>query len=362
MTAHRKSLETPTPAVATIVDDEHARVAHRLYALAPEPNLPASEYAARAAAEAFADAGLTPESVAGRRVCVILASSIADARTAEQARISGQALPISDFGNIEAVRRRIGLPHATGYELGNACAGSGYAISVGCDLLASGQADVVIAGGAESYSRVTVAASSAMAALSPSGVCRPFDRRRDGVVFGEGAAVVVLETADSARARGASSYAAVAGAGWSCDAHHPMASDPAGTQATRSLREALERAGTAPAEVGCVIPHGTGTPHNDVVESRVLAAVFGAAMEQLPIYSVKTAIGHLAGGAGASSVVIAAAGIRDGRLPRNAPIEPDPECPVWLPTSPIELASRPVVINAYGAGGHNISLVLREAE
>lgn len=365
MAAHRSALAAPVPAVASIVADPHAHVADPLYALAAGPDgghdAPASELAELAAEEAFRDAVGSAKDLAGSRVSVIMASSVADARVTELARTSGRPLPASDFAAVAAVRRRIGLPDGPGYELSNACAGSGYAISLGCDLIAAGRADVVIAGGSESYSRVTVAAFNAMAALSTSGISRPFDRHRDGVVLGEGAAVVVLESAAHALSRGASSYAALSGAGWSCDAYHPMAPDPAATQVTRAMREALRRAGITPADIGCVIPHGTGTPLNDVVESRALAMVFGDAMEKLPLYSLKAAIGHLAGGSAAASVVLAAAGLQSGRLSGNIPVaDPDPECAVYLPTDPIDIAGRGVLVNAYAAGGNNISLVLQE--
>ena len=366
MSAHGKAFATTRRATAATVADPFAQVRHPLYALACDESrpldLPASELARLATDEALRDAELCAELVDAGRVRVIMASSVADASSTETARTSGRKLPPSDFALLDALRERDDLTGRAGYELSNACAGSGYAIAIGCDLIASGKADVVIAGGAESYSRVTIAAFNAMSALSKSGVSRPFDRNRDGVVLGEGAAVVILESAEHARSRRAQAYAMVSGSGWSCDAYHPIAPDPSGTQITRAMREAIQRAGVTAPDIGCVIPHGTGTVHNDVIESRSLAAVFDGTAGAVPLYSLKASIGHLAGGSAAASVAVAAVGLRDGRLPGNVPVEDlDPACTVAVPTRPISLGARSVMVNAYAAGGNNISLILGPA-
>lgn len=323
---------------------------------------PASGLAALATAEAIRDAGIGAVG-ATSLPRLILASSVADASTAEAARSRGLTPPASDFSLVSTVRERCDLQTFHGIELSNACAGSGYAIALGCDLIRSGAAAVVIAGGAEAFSRVTVAAFTAMSALSRTGLSLPFDRVRDGVVLGEGAAVVILESASHARQRGAEPYAAIGGSGWSCDAYHAMAPDPSASQITRAMSEALTRSQMVPSEIGCVIPHGTGTPHNDVVEARALRGVFGSDESVgVPLYSLKAKIGHLAGGSAAAAVAVAALGVRHGALPPNLPLtQRDPECPVELPETSNSLGGRAVLVNAFAAGGINISLTVREA-
>jgi 3-oxoacyl-(acyl-carrier-protein) synthase len=244
----------------------------------------------------------------------------------------------------------------------NACAASGCAISMAADLIRLGEAEAVLVAGAEAYSRVALACFDRLGALDRRH-CRPFAADRGGTVFGEGAAALILESAAHAAARSAPQpYARLAGAGWSCDAYHLTAPEPSGAQIIRAMTEALVEAGTTAAELGCILPHGTGTDLNDRVESSAIGHVLGGRTGQVPLYSLKALVGHTGGAAGALAAVAAALIIRAGAVPGNVALgEQDPDCQVWLPPAATPLAGRYVLINAYAFGGSNISLVLGQA-
>ncbi|MGW7272431.1 beta-ketoacyl-[acyl-carrier-protein] synthase family protein [Streptomyces sp. NPDC054864] len=321
---------------------------------------PATRYTLRAGLEAYADARLGD--VAPDRVAVVTGSSVGDARQVELAR-AGQAPPTAaspPFTQASALAARIDAG-AGSVNLSNACAGSGYAISIGADMIRSGEADVVVAAGAEAYSRVTVAAFNQMGALG-SDRPRPFARDRGGAMLGEGAGAVVLESVEHARARGARIYARLAGSGWSCDAAHPTAPDPTGTQAARAMRAALTEAGAAPEQVTLIVPHATGTKLNDSTEAAAMAGLFGPRLDRIPLHNLKALVGHLAGGAGVLGTVLAALCFHHRVVPGNPPTpDLDPECPVYLPTEPAALESGVALVNAYAFGGNNISLALTGA-
>jgi 3-oxoacyl-[acyl-carrier-protein] synthase II len=317
-----------------------------------------SGFAVTAAAEALADAGLEgAHRVAPERLAVVVGTTLGDAAREERPRVG--AAPRSEGASVAAaVARQVGARAGAGV-IGNACAASGYAVSVAADMIRSGEAYVAVAGGAEGYSRVALACFNRMGAVDPVR-CRPFDISRRGTVFGEGAAMLVLESADHARRRSADpAYARLAGSAWSCDAHQLTAPEPEGVQIRRAMAQALREAGVDPAEVGCTIPHGTGTELNDLVESRALLDTLDP---DTPAYSLKALIGHTGGAAGAFAVLTAALMLRRGAAPPNAPLDqPDPQCPLILPHEGSWPLRRPtVLVNAYAFGGNNISLVLRE--
>ena len=357
------------------VPDPLARMDHPRMYLVPEADVPdgpaeweglplgrGSRFAVEAARQAAEDAGLSAwGSVDPRRVAVVISSGMGDTELHEawwagKAPDSGRWAPVFPVASVVG-----GLLGARGPNtcVSNACSASGYALSVAADLIRSGEADVVFAGGAEAYSRVALACFNRLGAIDPDR-CRPFAADRRGTVFGEGAAVLVLESAAHARARGAGpGYARLAGTGWSCDAHHATAPEPGGEQIERAMRQALRDAGEADGdEVGFVVPHGTGTDLNDVVESRVLAAV----TPHSPLYSLKALIGHTGGAAGAFAALSAALMLHHRTLPPNVPVgAPDPECAVPLPSGSTPLSGGYGLVNAYAFGGNNISLVLAEA-
>jgi 3-oxoacyl-[acyl-carrier-protein] synthase II len=180
-------------------------------------------------------------------------------------------------------------------------------------------------------------------------------------VFGEGAVVLVVESAEHARARGARLYGSVAGGALTSDAFHISAPEPSGTQAAAALRLALERTGTAPEDVDYICAHGTGTRANDLVETVAIRTAFGAAADTVPASSPKSMVGHLIGAAGALSAMACLLAMRDGMLPPTINLDtPDPACDLdFVPLQARPAAVRTAVANAFGFGGQNCVVVLR---
>ncbi|MGH8905742.1 MAG: beta-ketoacyl-[acyl-carrier-protein] synthase family protein [Egibacteraceae bacterium] len=246
--------------------------------------------------------------------------------------------------------------------ISNACAAGGYALGIAADMIRCGEADVVVAGGADTYS-YSRAALNRMGAIDPVR-CRPFDLHRRGISPGEGAALLVFESESHALRRQVPTvYARLAGSGWSCDARQSAAPEPTSAQIVRATRQALADAGASPDSIGCVIPHGTGSEANDVMESRALREVFGARCMDVPLYSLKARIGHTGGGAGAFAVLAAALILRHRVVPPNALLdEQDPECRVWIPQGgEVPLVSERVMVNAHASGGNGAALILVSA-
>ena len=172
-----------------------------------------------------------------------------------------------------------------------ACAAGNYAVAHAYDVLRSGRADVMLAGGADAFSRITYTGFARLGAIAPD-TCQPFDRDRKGMIPGEGAAVLVLEPLDRALERGARIYAEIAGYGLSCDAHHITAAHPQGDGAVRAMEKALQYGGIQPDEVSYISAHGTGTPTNDQRETVAVKRVFNDAAHRIPISSIKSMLGH----------------------------------------------------------------------
>lgn len=250
--------------------------------------------------------------------------------------------------------------------IATACASSTNAIGEAAALIKRGAADAVIAGGTEaSILKLIIAGFSNMGALSqrndePARASRPFDRERDGFVAGEGAAMLILESAEHARARGAHIYAEVLGYGASADAYHITAPLENGEGAVLAMQQALADAGISPAEVDYLNAHGTSTELNDRSETFAVKEVFGEAAYQVPISSTKSMTGHLMGAAGALEVLACVKAIETGCIPPTINYEtPDPE--LDLDYTPNEARTRDVRIamsNSFGFGGHNASIVL----
>jgi len=250
-----------------------------------------------------------------------------------------------------------------------ACAAGASAIHLGRDLIRSGQADVVIVGGVEAgITTLAVSAFAQMGALSrnddPTTASRPFDVARDGFVMGEGAGILVLESASHAQARGAVALARVAGCGASADAHHQTAPPEDGAGAVLAMRRALADAGVEPSAVGHVNAHGTSTPLNDAAEAGALGVVFGDHLGEVAVTSTKGVTGHLLGAAGAVEAVFAIQALRDGVIPPTAGLrDVDPAIPLDLVVG----EARPVVglthalSNSFGFGGQNASLLFATA-
>jgi 3-oxoacyl-[acyl-carrier-protein] synthase II len=245
----------------------------------------------------------------------------------------------------------------------SACASGAEALALGTRLIRSGEADVVIAGGTEAaITPVTVAGFAQATALSryrgdPASASRPFAADRDGFVLGEGASVVVLESAGHAAARGARVHAVLAGAGIAADAHHITAPAPDGRGQVAAMRKALAQAGASPADVGHVNAHATGTPVGDAAEARAIAGVFGGA---IPVTAPKASLGHLFGAAGAAEALIAILSVEHDVIPptRNLAETPvDPGIGLDIVTTARRGAGAAVISNSFGFGGQNVSLI-----
>jgi 3-oxoacyl-[acyl-carrier-protein] synthase II len=251
-----------------------------------------------------------------------------------------------------------------------ACASSVIAFLDGLRLVQDGECDVVLVGGSEApLLPIAFAALGNMGALSkrnddPAHASRPFDRDRDGFLFGEGAAVVVLESAAHAMDRGARIRAEVLGGGLTADAYHVSAPEPSGRGAARAMALALRHAGVTPEEIDLIVAHGTSTPLNDVTETRAIKTAFGEQAYRVPITSPKSMVGHLLGAAGAVSALAAISAIDEGIIPPTANLEhPDPACDLdYVPLVARRQPVRTAIVNGFGFGGQNAVAVFRRFE
>jgi 3-oxoacyl-[acyl-carrier-protein] synthase II len=263
--------------------------------------------------------------------------------------------------------------HAGAHCMVSACASGAEAIGYGIDMIRSGRADVVMAGGTEAaIMPLNIGAFAVMRAMStrndePERASRPFDKARDGFVLGEGAGMLVLESLAHARARGARIYAVAAGAGYSSDAYHIAHPAPDGSGVTAAIGRALADARVDPEQVVHVNAHATSTPEGDALEAQALVKALGPAADGVIVTSTKSMTGHLLGGAGAIESVAAILALRDQVAPPTINLEDlDDGVSVDIATEPRPLAKRgaepmAVVNNAFGFGGHNVSLVFTTA-
>lgn len=268
-----------------------------------------------------------------------------------------------------AQRQAIELAEAFGLAgsvtmIANACAAGANAIGHAWELIRSGQSERVVAGGYDALSQLVFAGFDALQALSPT-VCRPFDQHRDGLALGEGAAILTLESQESAEKRGATILGEVAGYGAGTDAHHLTQPHPQGETALATMRQACRAAGIQPRDVAYVNAHGTGTPLNDSAEAAALNAWAGEDAPEICVSSTKAGVGHLLGAAGAVEAALCVIALREQWLPPMLSTQtPDPAARFRLvqrPTKAKELG-RPfehALSNSFGFGGANATLILR---
>jgi 3-oxoacyl-[acyl-carrier-protein] synthase II len=248
-----------------------------------------------------------------------------------------------------------------------ACATSVIAFHDALRLIETGECDVVLTGGSEApVLPMAVAALGNMGALSrrnddPGRASRPFDRDRDGFVLGEGGGVVVVESLEHARRRGAAPIAEILGGALTSDAYHISAPEPTGRGQARAMTNALRNSGVSPDELDYIVAHGTSTSLNDVTETRAIKTALGEAAYRVPISSPKSMIGHLVGAAGIASALAALGAIRDGVIPPTANLEhPDDECDLdYVPRVARQATVDTAMINGFGFGGQNAVAVFR---
>jgi len=249
----------------------------------------------------------------------------------------------------------------------SACASGGHAIGAAYDRIVLGQADIMITGGSEAaVCDMALSGFGNMKALStrnddPATASRPFDADRDGFVIGEGGAILVLESEEHARARGAEVLGEICGYGMTGDAYHMTQPDNDGIGAIGSMQGALDMAGLAPEDVGYINAHGTSTHFNDKIESLAIRKVFGGHADRLKISSTKSMVGHLLGGAGAVEAAVTLLGLAEGVLPPTINYQtPDPECDLdYCPNEAVRADVTYALSNSFGFGGHNVTLCLR---
>lgn len=332
-----------------------------------------------ASALAEEEAGLMGTGFDPERTGAIIGSGIGGLQTIvaeHDAYLGGGARRVSPFmvpklmpnGAAGQVAMRFGL-HGPVYSVSSACASGAHAIGEAARQIRSGVADVMLAGGTEAaITPLAVAAFARMGALSkrnddPTTASRPFDAGRDGFVFGEGAGILVLESAESADRRGADVLAVLSGYGASCDAAHVTQPDPEGRGAEHAMRVALADAEVGPADVDYVNAHGTSTPLNDRIETIAIKNALGVEAKRIPITSTKSQTGHLLGAAGAVEAAASILVLREGVIPATINLStPDDDCDLdYVSDGPREAKMKVALSNSFGFGGQNASLVFTAA-
>lgn len=335
-----------------------------------------SQLALAAALQAVENSGLAIDDTNRDRIGVIIGTGIGGLGTlVEQMRVFSERGPgrVSPFlvpmmlpdtaGGMVAIHLGVRGPNLA---IVTACATGTNAVGEAAEIIRRGQAGVMLAGGSEAaIIPIAMAGLGVMGALStyneaPQRASRPFDRNRDGFVMGEGAAVLVLEDLELARARGAHILAEVGGYGTTNDAYHISAPAESGAGAARCMRMALDDAGLGVKDIGYINAHGTSTPLNDKSETAAIKTVFGEQAYHVPISSTKSMTGHLLGASGALEALICVQTLQTGILPATINYEtPDPECDLdYVPNTPRSIPVRYVMSNSFGFGGHNATTIL----
>lgn len=253
--------------------------------------------------------------------------------------------------------------HGPRLTVSTACSSGANALGIAADWIRSGRVETVLSGGADSLCRMTYSGFNALQALDRQ-PCRPFDKNRAGLTLGEGAALFVFEDWERARGRGARILGEFVSYGVSADAHHLTQPRPDGEGAALAMRRALQDGSVPAEEIDHINAHGTGTPLNDVVETRAIKTVFGAQAYRIPVTSTKSMVGHCLGAAGAIEALASLIAIRNRFVPPTATLDsPDPECDLdCVPGRSRPCALRTVLSNSYGFGGNNTSVIVRGYE
>ncbi|MEU3448173.1 beta-ketoacyl-[acyl-carrier-protein] synthase family protein [Streptomyces thermolilacinus] len=332
----------------------------------------ATQFSVAAANLAVADAGLSPEELRQRRALVSVGTTDAEARDLDglvelQLEEGPEQLPPDVVRRAQAGRlstgivRELGLTDVEALTIPTACAAGNYAIGSGFDAIRGGEVEVALCGGADAVCRKTFAGFYRLGTIAPE-VCQPFDKDRKGILTGEGAGILLMESLESALARGARIYAEVLGYGLNCDAHHPVAPDQGSL--ARCMEVAHRNAGVKPEDIDFISAHGTGTRANDVTEAGAIRQVFATPP---PTISIKSMIGHSMGAASALASAACALALTEGFIPPTINHrETDPECGLdCVPNEARPAELNVVQNNALAFAGNNAVLIFgryREAE
>lgn len=344
---------------------------HRVWAPLPPPEGRATQFAVEATAFALEDAQLGPTNFDSGRAGVVLGTT------------SGEPFEIERFNDLykenrheevatnfvngypshliaASVARSFGLSGMAPVMTPNACAAGNYAIAYAFDNIQLGRAKVMVAGGSDSFSRITYTGFSRLGAIADD-LCRPFAKDRKGMIPAEGAGIVILEELEHAINRNAPIYAELVGYGVSCDAYHMTGGHPDGKGAASAIKMALQMAHIKPDGIHYISAHGTGTPSNDKNETTALKRVFGDHAYNIPVSSSKSMLGHTMGAASALEAGISALVIRDGKIPPTINLqEKDPECDLDYVSEGARSGTYDVVLsNSHAFGGANGSIILR---
>ena len=331
----------------------------------------ASQMAIAAAREAIADARLDLNAVNRARMGVSMGTTSGEPLFVEyynDAKKAGKEPAPEVFGQYpcHVIPAHVAIEFdLTGpaIMIPNACAAGNYAVGYGFDMIRAGRVDMMLAGGADAFSRIPYMGFARLGAIAPER-CQPFDKNRKGMVPGEGAGVMVLEPLDSAISRGATIYAEVLGYGASCDSHHMTAAHPQADGAIRAMSAALAQSGLATGDVDYISAHGTGTPTNDRIESLAVRTLFGERAPHVPMSSIKSMLGHTMGAASAIEALACALALHTGWIPPTINHEePDPDCGLDIvPNQARKTYPKVALNNAYAFGGNNASLCVARCE
>jgi 3-oxoacyl-[acyl-carrier-protein] synthase II len=339
-----------------------------------------TQFATAVAMEALEQSGLKIDESNRDRIGVVIGTGIGGISTLlEQVEIMRERGPervspflvpmmISDSApGMIAIRLGVRGPNMA---IATACASGNNVIGEALEMIRRGAADVMMAGASEAaIVPVAMAGLNVMTALStrnddPQSASRPFDKDRDGFLMGEGAGILILESLESAQARGATILCEITGYGTTDDAHHISAPAENGAGAAIAMKLALQNADLDPAAIGYINAHGTSTPLNDKSETAAIKTVFGEQAYNIPISSTKSMTGHLLGASGALEAVFCILAMRDEMLPPTINYHtPDPECDLdYVPNQPRKASPKNIMSNSFGFGGHNATLIFSRFE
>jgi len=326
------------------------------------------EFLRRAAAEAVASAKLTPPDLAGAGI--IIGTNFGCSALVER-HVSGvlkkepvQPKYFHDYSYLDPVNTIADSLNMEGLRslLSLSCASSLSSLYYAFDVIRTGRADIILAGGFDELSLYCYSGLNALRAITPD-IIRPFDKNRKGTLFAEGAGVLVVESEESVRRRGAAPQARMIGAYSNNDAYHLTAPEKQGRGIVALMEHTLEDAGITPGDVGHINAHATGTKYNDVIETNAIKTVFGAAAKRIPLTANKSMIGHTMGAAGALEAISAIMTLVEGVIPPTKNLEtPDPACDLdYCPNEARACNVETVMSNSYGFGGTNASVIFKKA-